>query len=147
MHLAEQPSMVVLETPEPEQRPRADALLQPCRILSTLSSRHSLLRNLWWQKRQLRPCVHTGFILCCLPTPSLVFFVFCLSRAAPMAYEGVELELQLQLQLPAYTTATAMPDLSRVCDPHHSSRQHRILNPLSEARDRTCVLMDTSGVS
>ena len=31
-----------------------------------------------------------------------------------------------------YTTATAMPDLSRVCDLHHSSQQHWILNLLSE---------------
>ena len=39
--------------------------------------------------------------------------------------EGVELELQM----PACTTATAMPDLSCICDLHHSSRQHGILNP------------------
>ena len=50
------------------------------------------------------------------------------------------------LYLPAYTAATAMKDPSLVCDLHHSSRQCRILNPLSEARDRTRVLMDTSQV-
>ena len=44
---------------------------------------------------------------------------------------GVKLELQ------AYTRATATPDLSDVCDLHHSSRQQQILNPLSEARDQT----------
>ena len=55
---------------------------------------------------------------------------------------GVELELQLL----AYTTATAMQDLSHVYNLHHSSQQHQILNPVSEARDRTCVLMDTSQV-
>ena len=48
--------------------------------------------------------------------------------------QGVELELQL---LP-YTIATAMPDLSRVCDLHHSSRQLRIPDPLTKARDQTC---------
>ena len=47
--------------------------------------------------------------------------------------QGVELELQL----PAYATATATQDRSRVYDPHHSSWQHWILNLLSEARDRT----------
>ena len=36
--------------------------------------------------------------------------------------------------------------LNCVCDLHHSSRQHRILNPWSEARDRTLVLMDTSWI-
>ena len=37
-------------------------------------------------------------------------------------------------------------DESRVRDLHHSSRQRRVLNPRSEARDRTHVLMDTSRV-
>ena len=46
---------------------------------------------------------------------------------------GVELELLLS----DCATATAMQDLSYVCDLHHSSRQRRILNPLMEARDRT----------
>ena len=51
------------------------------------------------------------------------------------------LGIQLELQLPAYTTATATSDLSHVCDLHHSTQQHRIPNPLSEARDWTCNLM------
>ena len=51
-----------------------------------------------------------------------------------------------ELQLLAYTTATATRDLSHVCDLHHSSRQHQILNPLSEARDGTGVLMDPGRV-
>ena len=42
---------------------------------------------------------------------------------------GVELELQL----PNYALATAMPDLSRVCDLHCSSQQCWILNPLGKA--------------
>ena len=46
---------------------------------------------------------------------------------------GVESELQLL----AYTTATATPDPSRIFDLHQSSWQCWILNPLSEARDRT----------
>ena len=43
--------------------------------------------------------------------------------------------VQLELQLPAY--ASAMPDLSHVCDLYHSSWQRWILNPLSEALDGT----------
>ena len=50
---------------------------------------------------------------------------------------GVESELQLQ----AYATATAPPDPSQVCDLHQSSRQRLILNPPSETRDQTCILM------
>ena len=53
---------------------------------------------------------------------------------------GVELELQL---LPS-TTTTVMQNLSHVCDLHHSSQQHQILNPLSKAMDQTHILMDTS---
>ena len=60
--------------------------------------------------------------------------------------EVPRLRVESELQLPAYTTATATQDLSRVCDLHHSSQQHRILNPLSKAMDRTHILMDTSWV-
>ena len=55
---------------------------------------------------------------------------------------GVELELQLL----AYTTATAMPYLSDICNLHHSMWQCWILTPLGESRDRTHILMDTSQV-
>ena len=65
----------------------------------------------------------------------------CLFRAW-RHMEVLRLGFESELQLLAYTTATAMPDLSCVCDLHRSSQQWQILNPLSEARDRTCVLMD-----
>ena len=55
---------------------------------------------------------------------------------------GVESELQLS----AYTTAPAVQDPSHICDLHHSTQQCWILNLQGEARDRTCVLMDTSQV-
>ena len=55
--------------------------------------------------------------------------------------EVLRLGVESELQLPAYTTATATWDPSRVFDLQHSSRQHGILNPLSEARDGTRVLM------
>ena len=54
---------------------------------------------------------------------------------------GVESELQLL----ACATATAMPDLSHVCNLHYSSRQCLILNPLSKAGDQSCILMDPHG--
>ena len=49
-----------------------------------------------------------------------------------------------KLQLPAYTTATATWDPSRIFDLHHSSWQCRIIYPLSEARDQTRILTDSS---
>ena len=42
--------------------------------------------------------------------------------------------------------ATAMQDPSRVCNLHHSSRQRRIPNPLSKARDQTRNLMVPSRI-
>ena len=56
------------------------------------------------------------------------------------------LRVKSELQLPAYPTATATQDLSCVCDLYHSSQQCPILNPLSEARDQTCILRHTSQV-
>ena len=60
--------------------------------------------------------------------------------------EGLRLGVESELQLPAYTTAMVTRDPGLVCDLHHSSRQHRILNSLSEAGDWTCVLMYPSQV-
>ena len=48
-----------------------------------------------------------------------------------------------QPQQCSYSTAIAMPDLSLVCDLHHSSRQCQIPNPPSKARDWTYILMET----
>ena len=51
-----------------------------------------------------------------------------------------------ELYLKDYTTATAMQDLSLVCALYHSSWQRQILDPQSEARDPTRILMDASQV-
>ena len=53
-------------------------------------------------------------------------------------------QVESELHLPAYTTATATLDSSHVFDLHHSSWQHQILTPLSEARDQSHVLTDSS---
>ena len=63
------------------------------------------------------------------------FFVFL---GPHLQHMGVpRLGVRSELQLPACATATATLDLSHVCD-------LRILDPRSEARDQTHVLMDTS---
>ena len=54
---------------------------------------------------------------------------------------------ELELQLPAYTAAAATQDSSHVYDVHTPPlTASRIFNPLRVARDRTCILMGTSGV-
>ena len=58
--------------------------------------------------------------------------------------EFLRLGVESELQLLAYTKATETQELSHVL--YHSSGQYQILNPLSEARDQTHVMMDASGV-
>ena len=72
------------------------------------------------------------------------FFRVCVGGLHPRPLEVPRLGVRSELLLLAYTTATATRDPSRICDPHYSSWQCQILNPLSEARDRICVLMDAS---
>ena len=62
-----------------------------------------------------------------------------------MAFDP-RLGVKSELHLLVYATATATPDPSHVDKLCHSSWQYRIFNPLSEARDRTHNLMDTSWV-
>ena len=56
---------------------------------------------------------------------------------------GVESELQLRA---AYTTAQQHQIRDCIYDLSHSTQQRWILNPLSEARDRIHILVDTSQV-
>ena len=58
--------------------------------------------------------------------------------------EVPSLGVESELQLPAY--ATVAPDLSHIFDLHRSLQQHWIHNPLSEAKDQTHIVMDTSQV-
>jgi len=60
--------------------------------------------------------------------------------------EVPRLGVELDLQLLAYATSIAMPYLICIFCLHHSSWQCWIPNPLSEARDRTYILMDTHQV-
>ena len=76
-------------------------------------------------------------------------FFFFLSFLGPHLWhmEIPRLGVELELSLSAYARATAMKDLSRVCNLHHSSRLCWILNPLSKARDQTRNLVVPSRIS
>ena len=84
----------------------------------------------------------------------LNFLSFFLSFFFFFAFLGVHLQhmevsrlgVESELQLPAYTTATATRDPSRICNLHHRSRQLQIPNPLNKARDQIYVLMGTNRV-
>ena len=58
--------------------------------------------------------------------------------------EFPRLGVQLELQLLAYIHSSW--NLNPICDLQHSSLQSQILNPRSEARDGTHILMDTSQI-
>ena len=82
------------------------------------------------------------------PPISIFFFLFyfCIWGPDLWSMEVPRLGVESELQLLAYTTGTAMPDPSHICDLHRSSWQCWIHNPLSGAKDRTRILMDTSWV-
>ena len=74
-------------------------------------------------------------------------FLFCFFLGQhPWHMEVPRLGVESELQLLAYTTDTATQDLSCVCNLQNSSRQCRILNPLSKARDQTQNLMVPSWI-
>ena len=79
----------------------------------------------------------------------LLFVCFCLfaiSRAAPTAYGGSQARGRIGAvaagRRQRHSNAGSEPPLQ----PTPQLTVRRILNPLSEGRDRTCVLVDTSQV-
>ena len=83
----------------------------------------------------------------CTMTGTPFIFIFFFLWPHPRHMVVPRLGVKLEMQPPAYATATAMPDPSHICDLHHSSGQCRILNPLMEAWDQNCVLMNTSQIN
>ena len=65
------------------------------------------------------------------------FFFFFLFTTTPAAYGSFPTSRQIGAAAEAY--ATALPDPSHICDLCRSLQQCQILNPLSEARDRTHI--------
>ena len=74
------------------------------------------------------------------------FFLFVFLGPHLRHRDVPRLGVESELQLPTCTTATAVQDLSCVCDLHHSSQQCQILNPLNKARNRTYNVMVPSQI-
>ena len=92
----------------------------------------------------LTNCARLGIKHTLLQWPELLqsdYFFFLQPHLRHLAFPRIGVEVELQL--PAYPTATAIPDPSRICDLHCSLWQHSILNSLSETRGQTRILMDT----
>ena len=85
-----------------------------------------------------------------LPFYRVTFFAFFFAFLGPfsrhMEAPRLEIKLELEQQLLAYTTATATPDPSRICNLHHSLWQCQIFNPPNEARDWTRNLIVPSWI-
>ena len=75
---------------------------------------------------------------------SFLFFFFLLLFRAE--YRSSQARGQIGAAVGTCTTITAMWDPSHVCNFHHSSQQHQIINSLSKTRDQTHILMDISWV-
>ena len=114
-----------------------------------------LYRLIFWKyysrKECISPVLHEQSQprLCCLAIKFihwLLFFFFCFLGPQLPHMDVPRLGVESELQLPAYITATATAtwDPSYVCDPHHSSWQHQIPDPLREARDLAHILMYAS---
>ena len=87
--------------------------------------------------------------------PPVIFFFYsrnllclfvCFLAPHVQHMEVPRLGVRSELQLSAYATATATSDPRHICNLHHHSQQHQILNPLSEARDQTHILMDINQI-
>lgn len=76
----------------------------------------------------------------------LLFYFVCFFRATPVSFGNSQARGQTGAAAEAYITATAKPDLSCIC---HPQQFMATLDPypLSEARNQTPILMDTSWVS
>ena len=75
---------------------------------------------------------------------SFFFIIIIFEGPLPWHMEVPRLGVKLELQLLVYVTATATWNLTHVCDLHHGSWQRWIPDPLSESRDQTHILTDTS---
>ena len=78
--------------------------------------------------------------------PFIFIYFFCLFRALPLAYGSSQARGQITGAAAGLPKATATPDPSCICNLHHISRQSRILDPLSETRDRTRNLIVSSQI-
>ena len=84
---------------------------------------------------------------CTDPTPKVNYsFLFPFFRATLKAYGRSQARDQIGAAAEVLSSATATMDPRCICDLHHSLWQCQVLNPLSEARDQTHILIDTSHV-
>ena len=76
----------------------------------------------------------------------LFAFFICIFRATPAAYGGSHARGGIGAVASSLRCCLSNARSEPRLQSNHSSWQDWILNPLSEARDRTCILVDTSQI-
>ena len=74
------------------------------------------------------------------------FWGGCLFEATPTAYGSFQARSEIRTAAASLHHSHSNEGSELICNLYHSSQQGWIFNSLSEARDRTCILMDTSQV-
>ena len=119
----------------------------PKHLTSLLPLGFSYLILIWDLPLHFENIKETCLVECFPLKDSLFFFFFfCFVRLNLQHMEIPRIGVKLELQPPAYTTALAMLDPSRLHDLHHSSQQRQILNPLNKVRVWASILMDASQI-
>ena len=75
-----------------------------------------------------------------------IYLVFCPFRATPATYGGSQARGLIEAVAASLRHSHSNTRSDHICDLNHSSQQRQILNPLSEARDQTHILMIPSRI-
>ena len=124
--------------PKPQLWPTPQVQQQILQSTVPHQGSNSLLSSdLGWCSQILNPLWHSRNSW----KPSIYIFFFLWPHLQHM--KVLRLGVESELQLPAHITAIAIPDLSCIYKLCRGLWQCWILNPLKEAKDQTCLLMDT----
>ena len=119
--------------------PSKTSIVLSCGFRVTLTDK---TRRSWGlAQRILWPVLHASLLQSLSNSGGYYFFLLFIY--APSAYVSSQARGWLGAAAVGYTTATATSDPSCICDLHHNSWQHRIINLLSKAREQTCLLTAT----
>ena len=95
---------------------------------------------------QAMACVPLPIFVCSWAKDSFTFIYFVFLRAAPAAYGGAQARGLIRAIAAGLHHCHRNTSSELHLPPHHSSWQHRILNPPSEAMDQTHNLMVPSRI-
>ena len=116
---------------------------------SLLFSKHALVAAPSLFHKEVLFAYNTQLNECAFRCKSLFtvpFFFLMLFRAAPMVYGGSQARGRMNWSYGCRPQSQTQQHQIWAVSSTYSSQQHRILNPLSKARDQSFVLMDASWI-